>query len=457
MTKNAPTIQPLTILNQPLRPIHYWIVTVASMEQIIGAALSTAIGIMIPMMQMLLHPQMSPILQGIVGAMGLIGIGVGSMLIGKMSDKFGYLNLFRLCPVIIMAGSLICFLGADVPWVIVGLFVAGVGVGGGYSLDSSYISELMPTRWSDIMVGIAKGSCAIGFIATAAISMLVIKLFPTPEVWPYLIFIVGGMGLVTLLMRIRWAGSPRWLALHGRIAQAQAAARRFFGPNIGLGDDASPDAPVTKAVSWGDMLRGSNLLKVIYSGIPWACEGLGVYGFGVFLPVMVMALGIDGGHSTGMAKVIMSVEMTTVVNFFILPGFIIGLCVMRRLNHVRMLAGGFVVCAVGLALLLVAYLWHLPVWVTILGFVLFEVFLNAGPHLITYVIPSSIYSVAERGAGSGIAAMLGKVGAVVGVILMPILLDIGGMTLVLIVSIAVMLAGALIALIFGHILGLTKQ
>lgn len=34
----------------------YWIALVSSMEQIIGAGLSTVVGIMLPMMQLILHP-----------------------------------------------------------------------------------------------------------------------------------------------------------------------------------------------------------------------------------------------------------------------------------------------------------------------------------------------------------------------------------------------------------------
>ena len=72
----------------------------------------------------------------------------------------------------------------------------------------------------------------------------------------------------------------------------------------------------------------------------------------------------------------------------------------------------------------------------------------------TFRIPSAIYPVDDRGAGTGIAAMLGKAGAVAGVILMPILLEAGGMTLVLGVSIAVMLLGTLIGRVYGKKLGL---
>ena len=72
------------------------------------------------------------------------------------------------------------------------------------------------------------------------------------------------------------------------------------------------------------------------------------------------------------------------------------------------------------------------------------------PHLITYIIPARIYPVSDRGVGSGIAALFGKVGAVAGVVLMPMLLHWGGMSLVLSVSGAVMLIGAGVSVVYGR-------
>lgn len=193
-----------------------------------------------------------------------------------------------------------------------------------------------------------------------------------------------------------------------------------------------------------------NIDRIIFSGIPWACEGLAVYGFSVFLPVLVMALGIEKAGITGIPRIENSVEVTALVNFFILPGFVIGLVLVSRVSSVKLMSTGFIFSAVGLGVLLASYLLHWPAWVMIAGFVVFEVALNAGPHLVTYIIPARIYPVADRGAGSGIAALFGKVGAVAGVMLMPMLLHWGGMSLVLTVSGAVMLIGAAVTIVYGR-------
>lgn len=445
----------MDISDMKLTGAHCRIVAVASMEQIIGAGLSTVVGIMIPLLAIARGSALPAFLQGVLGATGLIGIALGSMILGNLSDRYGYLFYFRLCPVLIFAGAMLVWLTSSVGWLIAGLFVTGFGVGGGYSLDTDYISELMPRKWQSFMVGVAKATSSLGFFATAGISYLILKHGFKPEHWSVLMLIIAALGLLTLLVRIRFRNSPRWLLAHGYAAKAQSAARFFFGSDATV---SAPPAekgvsdPEKTSDSLASFFEGDNLKKVIFSGIPWACEGVGVYGVGVFLPLLVAALGIAGSEqSAGLTHVVSSVELTAVINFFILPGFVLGLMVVERMSLVKMLSGGFFISAVGLTVLLVAYLLKWPVWISVAAFVIFEIFLNAGPHLVTFIIPAKIYSVANRGTGSGIAAMIGKTGAILGVFFMPLLLKWGGITLVLCVCIAVSVIGALISLIYGRI------
>lgn len=156
------------LLSMPLRRGHYRVLAVASMEQVIGAALSTLVGIIIPMLALVNGAAMSGFEQGLTGAAGLIGISVGAPVIGRLGDRYGYLGLFRLCPVVMVAASLLVYFTASPVWLIIGLFLIGLGVGGGYSLDTAYISEIMPTKWKLLMLGVAKASCAIGFLARPA-------------------------------------------------------------------------------------------------------------------------------------------------------------------------------------------------------------------------------------------------------------------------------------------------
>ncbi len=438
---------PIPLARMPLRARHWYIFAVASLEQLIGAALSTIVGIIIPLILLLGSPRLSALDQGILGAAGLVGIAAGSLVIGRLMDAMGYLLWFRLCPLIIAAGAAGAYASDSVLPLSLFLFVMGLGVGGGYSLDSGYISEIMPARWESFFVGLAKATCSLGFVGGAAAGYLLLRADPSAAAWPGLILVIGALGLLAFALRLRWYQSPRWLMARGEQAEAQKAARAFLGPRAEA--LPLPAGQAGAAVPWRRMFAGENLEMVIFSGVSWACEGLGVYGFGVFLPILVMALGLQGEVSPGVPKVLDSVRTTIFINIFIGAGFALGLAILHKVNITRLMGWGFVLCACALGALLAAHLRGWPAWVSLLGFVVFEVALNAGPHLVTFIIPSMIYPVAERGAGMGIAAMLGKVGAILGVFSMPALLAWGGIAAVLQVSIAVQLLGAAVTFVYG--------
>ncbi|MDE6486774.1 MAG: MFS transporter [Muribaculaceae bacterium] len=431
----------------PLRAGHFRVLATASLGQLIGTALATTVGVVIPLMQIVGRPGLSAAMQGLVGSANLVGIAVGSAILGPLADRIGYLQVFRACPLLILAASLVAIFVPSLPVLLVCLFAMGFGIGGEYSLDSGYVSEVMPLRWRSTMVGVAKAACALGNILAAAVCFLVLSGGLSPARWPQLLWIIAGIAAVMFLSRLRFVQSPLWLLEHGRRQQAEAAAERLLGPGVRITEAAATQPSAAgRSVSTLAFVR-DNWRRVVLSGIPWACEGLGVYGIGVFLPVLVAALGLE--HFTpGMPPVdhvTLSVRITLWISCIILPGFVLGLVLLhRRARPARLQTWGFLLSCASLVVLLVSFSRGWPAWTTIGAFMAFELFLNMGPHLVTYVLPAAIYPVDCRAQGSGIAACIGKVGAVLGVFFMPVLLHAGGMHLVLVVSASVMLLGALV-------------
>lgn len=420
------------------------IVLIASLGQFIGQGLATLVGIVIPLMQLAIHPGLSAGMQGLMGCISLIGIMIGTVVFGRLSDRFGYLLFFRLCPLIIVVASVVATLVHSVPVMLVCLFLMGFAIGGEYSLDPDYISELMPVKWRVYMVGVAKALASAGSAFVAIVCYLILSGRSDAGHWSDLFLIMTAVAGVMLLTRLGFAQSPQWLMSRGRDAEAEAAVRKLLGKNVRM----SVTRPVTHSPKTQSMWQfvKSNFSKIILTGVPWACEGLGVYGIGIFLPVLIMSFRLYTlpATATPIDHITHSVILTFVLCLVMMVGFTCGILMMRRFNHLRMQFVGFWMSAVGLGILLAAYLCHWPAWIAIGGFVVFELFLNAGPHLITFILPSSIYPVDDRGTGSGIAAGIGKSGAVIGAFLIPVLLRSGGATLVLIVSISVMAAGAVI-------------
>lgn len=443
--------QSLDMETMPLTGRHIAIFVKSSLGQVLGSGLATLIGIIIPMIQILARPELSSVEQGILSCMSLLGIMLGSAILGNFSDQHGYLKLFRWCPAFILVASLFAFYTDSTIGLALGLFVMGLGIGGEYAIGSDYIAELMPKKWSLFMVGASKATAALGSISIAIISYLLLVRWGNAEHWNRLILIISALSFTMLLLRIRFAQSPSWLLAQGKPKEAEEAVKYFLGNNVTLKttplkeNTSTPPAP-----SLIQFIKQGNTKKIIFSGIPWACEGLGVYGIGIFLPILVMSLGLGSDSKDQFKQIINSIELTIYINIFILIGFLVGLFIVNRFYHVKTQFWGFIFAAIGLIILLIGYLLKLPSWVSILGFLVFEICLNAGPHLLTYIIPQQIYPLEDRGTGDGLAASIGKLGGVIGVFFIPILLSWGGPTLVLIVSTVVMVIGGLITLIYGR-------
>ncbi|MDE7413727.1 MAG: MFS transporter [Muribaculaceae bacterium] len=453
------------INTMPLTWRHIFIVTVASLGQLIGTAVATVAGVIIPMMNILAHPELSTFMQGLIGCVDLIGIAIGSVIFGSLSDKYGYLFFFRFCPALILAASLVAIFVPNVTVLTVALFVVGLGIGGEYSLDSGYVSVLMPVKYRALMVGVTKTASALGNIIAAGVCFWIIMDTKNAADWNSLMWIVAAIAALMLVLRIRFYESPNWLLAHGKVKEAEKAVQDFLGKDvmIPVPDTQTPGASPTpqKGKASGNTASDGlfsfifrNGKRVILSGVPWACEGLGVYGIGVFLPILVMALGLQ--HTSPgepeIFHVASSVEITLYISCIMLPGFIIGLRLINKNKSITAIQSvGFWLCALSLLVLLLSYHLHWNKWISIGAFMGFELFLNMGPHLITYVLPPKVYPVETRGEGVGIAAAIGKIGAVLGVFFIPVLLKAGGAMLVLIVSIAVMAAGAIVTNIYGHL------
>ena len=307
----------------PLRRGHFRVWIVAALGQVAGAGIATLAGIVIPMLQLILHPELSSFEQGAVACCSLVGIMIGSMLFGAWSDRTGYLLFFRLCPALVTAAALFVWLVDTPASLVVGLFLMGLGIGGDYSLDSDYISEIMPRRWRLTMVGAAKAASALGSILFAAVAYLLLKRWDDPHMWNRLWLLVAGLAAAMLLSRIRFEQSPGWLIARGRTAEAERAVRYFLGPDVRIGEIAARprhDATLQKN-AWRELFRRGNRKKIVFSGLPWACEGVGVYGIGIFLPALVMALDILKGFVSAEIGVWLAAETGGLLAFvFVIIG-----------------------------------------------------------------------------------------------------------------------------------------
>ena len=181
----------------------------------------------------------------------LAGAVIGAFFFGWLTDRLGRRKLFFITLTVYLAATAASALAPNF-WVFaVFRFITGAGIGGEYAAINSAIQELVPARYRGRTDLAINGSfwlgAAIGAIGTTI--LLAPDRFPPDLGWRLAFGIGAVLGLVVLLMRRFLPESPRWLLIHGRVAEAERIAREIESMSTSL--DRSSLKPLRMRVRTG--------------------------------------------------------------------------------------------------------------------------------------------------------------------------------------------------------------
>jgi MFS family permease len=155
------------------------------------------------------------------------------------------------------------------------------------------------------------------------------------------------------------------------------------------------------------------LRLVIGTAGAWFLFDYAYYGNTLSLPAILKD--VDPSASL-IGKLALTLLLFTV---FALPGYILAILRMDRVGHRRLQHLGFAVMALAfLALAAIGALTEIMgLFIAVFGLSYF--FIEYGPNTMTFVLPSEVFPTSVRTTGHGIAAGIGKLGAFIGVFVVP--------------------------------------
>jgi MFS family permease len=180
-----------------------------------------------------------------VGTIYLLGEVFGALFFGHLSDRWGRKNLFVITLGVYLLGGGMTALtwGRGEGWVLyldLTRFIAGAGIGGEYAAINSAIDELIPARYRGRVDIAVNGTYWAGAFLASVLTVAVIKHLPASYNWR-LAFLFGPvLGLVILFVRRNLPESPRWLVMHGRVEEAEAAVGRIERETLATGGGLEP-------------------------------------------------------------------------------------------------------------------------------------------------------------------------------------------------------------------------
>lgn len=237
--------------------------------------------------------------QATFAAATFAGLFIGTIAFSQVADRFGRRAIFTASLIWYTAATLVMASQNTAVGLDLWRFIAGIGIGVELVTIDAYVTEITPPPLRGRAFAINQ---CIQFMAVPAVAFACWRLLPLTPLgiagWRWVMLIGAGAALVVWVIRIGLPESPRWLAQHGRYAEADAIvgvleARVLKETGRPL-PEPRPVAIATSPEAEGhflDIFRPPYLGRTIMLSVFNAAQTIGFYGFGNWAPSLIAAQG----------------------------------------------------------------------------------------------------------------------------------------------------------------------
>ncbi|MCY7394475.1 MAG: MFS transporter [Leptolyngbyaceae cyanobacterium CAN_BIN12] len=392
---------------------------------------------------------------GAIAVAALAGSLVGSLILGPITDRVGRQPMLIVDVILFLVATL----GTVVAWnaasLIVFRFLVGVAIGADYPISVAYITENMPTRLRGRMVISAFTFQAVGALLGALTGLVVIYgfqvLYPDsvqPAVqyaWRWMLGVGLILAIAVGILRFSFLlESPSYHLARGEYDAASKAASILLEEAISLTPDTDPPNQ-NPNLNFGDLFSSAYRRNTLLASIPWFLQDIATYGIGIFTPVILATLAYSTEDNL-LAKEFAAAQGSAIVDLFLVVGFLLAVLLIDRWGRIRLQIIGFLGMAIGLTILAIASLLHLPPpWnlvVIFTGFFIYNLMMNMGPNSRTFLLSGEVFPPSIRASGAGFAGAIAKAGAILGTFTLPFIRETRGETTLLFMLMLVCLFAA---------------
>lgn len=344
---------------------------------------------------------------GWIGSVNSIGMAIGALVFGAMADRVGRKNVFIITLLLFSVGSGLSALTTSLALFLLLRFLIGMGLGGELPVASTLVSESVSADKRGRVVVLLESFWAAGWLIAALISYFIIPVYG----WRIALLLSAIPALYALYLRLNLPDSPRYTALE-----------RKQRPSI---------LQNMKSVWAKEYAKQTLVLWVL-----WFCVVFSYYGMFLWLPSVMVMKGFS---------MIKSFEYVLIMTLAQLPGYFTAAWLIEKYGRKFVLVTYLIGTAVS------AYFFgtaeELPLLLTS-GILLS--FFNLGAWGGLYAYTPEQYPTSIRGTGSGMAAAAGRVGGILGPLLVGYLVAAGkDISIIFTIFTIAIVVGAAVVLFFG--------
>jgi MFS transporter, putative metabolite transport protein len=367
-----------------------------------------------------------------------IGLGavIAAIFGGYLVDRLGRLRMFVLDMLLFVVAAVVCAFAPNVAVLVTARFLMGVGIGLDIPAAMSMVAEHSNTAHKRINVNRNTLWQSYAMLASYIASWLLFSVGGVGDhLWRWQIGLGGVLALAILLTRVFMAEeSAFWLASRGQLHAAAAVLEKTY--HVSVRFEATPAASRPRA-RYTDIFRRPYLMRTMLATAINLFQSVVYFAVGFYMPVIAshlfksFSVALLGTAALQIAGIVGSLFCVKFAN---------------RLGPRREAAIGFAV-EVPLLIFLgtgLIYGWLSPL-AGMIVLALFIAFHTFGPAQTGIGVAALSYPTELRGQGTGFSFGFGRLGAMIGLFLFPILLGDFGLGKTILILALAPLSGAIIA------------
>lgn len=373
-------------------------------------------------------PQMglSPFWQGLIGSSALIGLFLGSLVLGWVSDYFGRQKIFMCNFVLIAAATLLQFFVQTPEQLFILRILIGIGLGGDYSVGHTMLAEFLPRKHRGAILGSFSVIWTFGYVLASFLGLFLQSTLA--DSWRWLLVSAFPLAMLVIFLRIGSPESPRWLLKQGRTAEAQAIVSKYLGANVVL--DEKP--PVSGSGQFIDLFSRRLITRTLFNCIFFMCLVIPYFAIYTFLPDILKTMGLAENFTTNM-----------LLNALLIIGALCGIWWTIQFSRRGFLISSFIFLAI--SLLALGLLPATAKTLMVVTFAAFTLVMSAVSNLVG-VFPAESFPTDVRSSGVGLATAASRLGAAVGTFLLPMSIASLGMSYTLLWLTGTLVVGTVVSI-----------
>ncbi|MCJ2148328.1 MULTISPECIES: MFS transporter [Bacillus] len=309
-----------------------------------------------------------------IGSVNSIGMAVGAFVFGLLADRVGRKYVFMITLLFFSIGSGLSALTTTLWAFLVLRFFVGMGLGGELPVASTLVSETVAPERRGRVVVLLESFWAFGWLAAALISYFIIPAYG----WQIALLITAIPAIYALYLRIALPDSPKY----EKLAQER---KPTVMENV-------------KSVWSRNYARPTAMLWIV-----WFCVVFSYYGMFLWLPSVMVMKGFS---------MIKSFEYVLIMTLAQLPGYFSAAWLIEKAGRKMVLTVYLLGTAVS------AYFFgSADSLALLLASGMFLSFFNLGAWGALYAYTPEQYPTSIRGTGAGMAAGFGRIGGILGPLL----------------------------------------